>query len=301
MTAELLELQSAHAAVARYVRQRSRTFQYATLLLPAERRQAMWAAYAFFRQMDDMVDRAKVSPDAFHQWRRQALELAANQQDPILRAWAAVRERYAVDDRYVRDLLDGIEADLAPRRFGALDDLYAYCRQVAETVGLMATPIMGLAPGITFEQAAPYAAALSRALQMTNILRDLGEDLSEGRIYVPQSELVACGLTLADIESRVCDERFHRLVRRMIALTRRHFAQGWPGLALLSRTGRWTVGLGALTYRAILDRMERAPCSAYGPTPRVSLVGKLWLLATSWPDVAWPGRVRTPDPAAQTE
>src|SRR5713226_5525270 len=101
-------LPEAYAAAERLVRQRSQTFRRATFLLPRERRRAMWTAYAFFREMDDMADHARVSPDESHRWREQALRPAAEQTVPILMAWADVRERYGVDERYVRVLLDGI-------------------------------------------------------------------------------------------------------------------------------------------------------------------------------------------------
>jgi 15-cis-phytoene synthase len=273
-----LSLPEAYAAAEQLVRQRSQTFRRATLLLSRERRRAMWTAYAFFRQMDDMADRAHASPDEFHRWREQALRPAAAQSDPILLAWADVRERYGVDERYVRELLDGIEMDLARRHFETLEELYGYCHNVASTVGLMAAPILGLRRGVSFEQAMPYAEKLGIALQITNILRDVAEDLDQGLIYLPRAELAAVGLTFADIESRVCDQRFRNLMARLIALNRQLYAEAWPGVRLLAWQGRLGLSLGATAYRALLDEIELHDYDVFTHRPHVGrwrLVGVL--------------------------
>jgi phytoene synthase len=271
-------LEQAYKATEQLVRQRSQTFRRATLLLPRDRRRAMWSAYAFFRQMDDMADRAGVSPDEFHRWREQALRPAAAQSDPILLAWADVRQRYGVDERYVRELLDGIEMDLAPRRFETLEELYGYCHHVASTVGLMAAPILGLRPGVTFEQAMPYAEKMGIALQITNILRDVAEDLDHGLIYLPRAELAAFGLTFADVEARICEQRFRNLMARLIALNRQLYAEAWPGVRLLAWQGRLGLSLGGNAYRALLDEIEHHNCDVFTHRPhvgRLRLVGVL--------------------------
>ena len=273
-----LSLPEAYAAAEQLVRQRSQTFRRATLLLPRDRRRAMWTAYAFFRQMDDMADRAGVSPDEFHRWREQALRPAAAQSDPILLAWADVRQRYGVDERYVRELLDGIEMDLAPRRFETLEELYGYCHHVASTVGLMAAPILGLRRGVTFEQAMPYAEKMGIALQITNILRDVAEDLDHGLICLPRAELAAVGLTFADVEARVCDQRFRNLMARLIALNRQLYADAWPGVRQLAWQGRLGLGLGGNAYRALLDEIEHHNYDVFTHRPhvgRLRLVGVL--------------------------
>lgn len=284
-------------AVERFVRERSRTFRYASALLPPERRYALRVAYAFFRMADDMVDRAARSPAEFHAWRDQAMRPAGEQSDPVLAAWAMVRERYAVNPTHVQNLLDGIERDADRQRYAALADLHAYCYRVASSAGLMIIPIVGLRRGATFVQAEPYAAKLGLALQMTNILRDVGEDLRQGRIYLPEAELAAFGLSYADVEAQVHDERFRQLMAHLIRATRRLYAEAWPGLGLLSSVGRVAIGVGALVYYALLDEIARLDYDVFTRRARPTLFRNIRTVITGWPAVAWPEYYRPPRPA----
>jgi len=238
------------------IRSHSRTFYLATALLPREARQAIRCLYAFCRSTDDLVDREKASLADVERW-RQLVELPPEtQENPILLSWALIRERYAVDRQYEQELIDGVALDLRVNRYPDWEALERYCYLVASTVGLLSMPIIGLAPGVTFNQAAPYAIRLGIALQLTNILRDIGEDAGHGRVYLPQSDLAVFGLTDRDILNGVQDERFTALMRFEIARARDLYAQALPGIALLSRGARPAVGAAALLYRAILDEIE---------------------------------------------
>lgn len=285
---EALSVQQAYVAAERFAQQHAKTFQYASMLLPPKRRQAMRVAYAFFRRMDDMVDQARVSPSEFHNWREQAMRPVLEQTDPILMAWADVRDRFAVNPAHVQELLNGIEIDLHPRRYETLKELQGYCYQIASTVGLLSLPILGLALGASLEQAEPYAAQLCIALQLTNILRDVSEDLEQGRIYLPNAELSAFGLSYTDIEDRQYDDRFKSLIAHLIRYTRRLYAESWPGIRLLSLTGRLIVGFGSFYYLAILDEIERLDFDVFTHQIHFSLPRKLWFLCTKWPAILWP-------------
>lgn len=282
-----------YAAADQYIRQHEDTFHFVSMFLPPDRRAAMRVAFAFFRQADNLVDSSHASLAEFRAWRRQAMRPAAEQTDPILAAWADVRQHYGIEPRFVTDLLDGIEMDAAPRRFATMVELGDYCYRVAGTVGLLSLPLLHLAPGVSFAQAAPHALQLCLALQLTNILRDVGDDLEHGRIYLPAAELAAFGLTFADIEARTYDERFRSLMQHLTAVARHMYASAWPHLRLLSRTGRFVAGAGGVYYQAVLDELERRDFDVYSKPVRFSTARKLRLLLTRWPLIAWPAAPRS--------
>ena len=283
-------LREAYAAAEQYIRQHEGMFDFVSKFLPPDRRIAMRVAFAFFRTADNMVDRGQVSLASFRAWRQQALKPAYEQSDPILAAWADVRERFAIETRYANDLLDGIEMDATPRRYANLDELKDYCYHVAGTVGLMSLKLLHLAPGVTFDEAAPPAVELCTALQLTNILRDVGDDLAAGRIYLPAAELAKFGLTYSDIEARVYDDRFRALMAHFVGMVRQLYASSWPSLRLLSRTGRFVAGAGGVYYQVVLDELERRDYDVFSNTIQVSRARKLWIMLIGWPRIAWPDR-----------
>jgi phytoene synthase len=190
-------------------------------------------------------------------WRSQVRLPAAQQSDPVLLAWALTRQAYPVDSRYEDDLIDGVSRDISPHPYATWEELKHYCYQVASTVGLLSMPVIGLIPDVTFEQARPYAVNLGIALQLTNILRDVGEDSRNGRVYLPQQDLVRFGLTPADITAGVYDERFIHLMKYEIDRARGLYQAALPGIALLRKNMRAAVGAAALLYQAILDEIEK--------------------------------------------
>jgi phytoene synthase len=237
-------------------RQHSKTFYAATALLPRPARRAIRALYAFCRATDDLVDTAGARPADVERWREAAGRPSAAQTEPILRCWALVREQYGVNLTYQNELIDGVALDLRQNRYADWPELERYGYLVASTVGLLSMPIIGLARGATFEQAAPYAIKLGIALQLINILRDVGDDAGRGRVYLPVSDLARFGLTPDDILNGVHDERFVKLMQFEIARARGIFAEALPGIALLAPSARPAVGAAGLLYRAILDEIE---------------------------------------------
>lgn len=242
--------------VERSIRVNSKTFYFATSLLPAARRRSVRALYAFCRATDDLVDVHHATAAQVKEWRAAASRPQEQQTDPVLYAWAAVRRHYAIDPRYEDELVTGVELDTEPRRYATWEELENYCYHVASTVGLLSMPIVGLRKGITFEQAAPYAIKLGIALQLTNILRDVGGDARNGRVYLPESDLAMFGLTREDILAHVQDERFDALMKFEIKRARKLYQEAMPGIAMLSLSGQLAVGTAALLYRAILDEIE---------------------------------------------
>ncbi|HPH94552.1 MAG TPA: squalene/phytoene synthase family protein [Anaerolineaceae bacterium] len=250
------EAQAAFAATEKAIRQNSRTFYFATAFLAPRARQAVRALYAFCRATDDLVDRDGATLEELARWRAQVHLPASKQADPMLMCWALVREKFGVDPRYEDELIDGVAMDVQPRLYPTWDDLSDYCYHVASTVGLLSIPILGLAKQATLDEARPFAIQLGIALQLTNILRDVGEDAGRGRIYLPLEDLTRFGLTLADIQAREVDERFAALMRFEINRARSFYRTALPGLAMLAPAARLGVGAAALLYQAILDEIE---------------------------------------------
>jgi phytoene synthase len=238
------------------IRSHSKTFFFATGLLPAEKRSAIRALYAFCRQTDDLVDRQDANALDIENWRDQVNLDAGQQTNPILYTWARVREKYAINRLYEKELIDGVLLDVQFPLYLTWEDLRRYCYLVASTVGLLSMPIIGLASGVTFEQAAPLAIQLGIALQLTNILRDVGEDAEFGRVYLPEEDLARFGLSTRDILLKVNDRRFVELMRFEIERARNIYQEAIPGIALLSASARLAVGAAAFLYRAILDEIE---------------------------------------------
>jgi phytoene synthase len=247
----------AYRATEQVIRSHSKTFFFATALLPAKARRAIRSLYAFCRSSDDLVDCASTTLADLNAWRAEVDLPAACQSNPLLYSWASVREEYGVDRRYERELLDGIAMDLSFQPYRTWEELELYCYRVASTVGLLSMPVIGCAPGAAAEQAAQYAIKLGIALQLTNILRDVGEDAGRGRVYLPAEDLARFDLTSRDIINGVFDQRFIALMRFEIERARQLYADALPGIALLSPAARPAVGAAALLYRAILDQIER--------------------------------------------
>jgi phytoene synthase len=267
----------------RVTRANSKTFYLATALLPPAARRAIRALYAFCRATDDLVDRDGATLADVEYWRAEAARPAAEQRQPLLAAWALIRELYGVEARYQDELIDGIRLDLTRRRYAAWCDLERYCYLVASTVGLLSMPIIGLARTANFNEAAPYAIKLGIALQLTNILRDIGEDAGRGRVYLPERDMAEHGLTAADIVNGVYDERFVRLMRFEIERARALYAEALPGIALLAPAARPAVGAAALLYRAILDRIEAIGYQVHHQRASTSAAQKLRML----PGILW--------------
>ena len=276
-------LSPAHAQqqVEQVIRAHSKTFYFATGLLPQAPRQGIRALYGFCRATDDLVDTAEHGVSGLEElkkWRVQTALPANKQTNPILYTWARVRETYAVDCVYEHELIDGVAQDIQFSPYQTWEELEKYCYAVASTVGLLSMPIIGLAPGASFEQAAPYAIQLGIALQLTNILRDIGEDACLGRVYLPLEDLARFGLTLQDIHHQVYDKRFIRLMQFEIERARNIYQLALPGIKLLSPSARPAVGAAALLYRAILDEIENIDYRVYQQRAHTSKWKKISLL-----------------------
>ena len=249
-------VRKAHKLAENVIREHSRTFYFATALLPPRKRRAVRSLYGFCRATDDLVDRRDAGEAEIEHWRSQVSLPAARQNDPVLLSWAVTREEFTIDRQYEQELIDGVQMDAMPRRFKTWKELERYCYLVASTVGLLALPIIGLARGVKPDLAAAFAVKLGVALQLTNILRDIGEDAARGRVYLPLEDLKHFNLSERDLHRGNVDARFVRLMQFEIRRTRSLYREALPGVALLATSGRAAVGAAAILYSDILREIE---------------------------------------------
>jgi phytoene synthase len=273
------QLRKAYQHCARLTSQHSKSFYLSSALLPEAKRKATRALYAFCRIGDDLIDRSENDPAAaIQQWGDIVLAADPQSDDPVVLAWAHARSIHRIPHRYAEQLINGVARDLQQTRYQTFDKLTEYCYGVASTVGLMSMHIVGF----TGPEAIPYAVKLGVALQLTNILRDVGEDYQAGRVYLPQEELTAFGITEDQIAAGDVDERWREFMRFQIARNRRLYQEAWPGIALLNRDGRFAIAAAAELYRGILDDLEAHDYNNFTRRSYVSKRGKATRLAQAW-------------------
>jgi 15-cis-phytoene synthase len=272
-------LEKAYQHCEKITARHSRTFFMASALLPSGKRRAARALYAFCRISDDLVDRQE--PGALGKlldWQERSLDPHPAEDDPVALAWADTRAYYGIPRRYAEQLIEGVRRDLVQTRYESFEELSAYCYGVASTVGLMSMHIIGFAG----RQAIPYALKLGIALQLTNILRDVGEDWRAGRVYLPQRELEAFGLSEDDLDRCQVDARWQAFMRFQIDRNRQLYREAAPGIALLDRDGRLAIAAAADLYQAILDDIEANQYDVFNRRAYISTWEKMRRLPGIW-------------------
>ncbi len=253
----------------------SKTFYLASRFLSPRKRRAVWAVYAFCRTADDLVD--STAPPGDRLAAIEALERAllaaydGSTSDPIFVAYADASRRFDIPLDPALALLRGARMDITIRRYGTYDELCHYCYLVASTVGLLVSPILGARS----PEALEYGVMLGRAMQLTNILRDVGEDASLGRVYLPGEDLARFRYSEENIFRGVVDDEFVALMRFQIERVRGVYAAAEPGIALLSPDSRYTVRLALSLYRRILDEIERNGFDVFARRAYVPLRAKV--------------------------
>ncbi len=277
-------LHQAYRACAAITRQHSKSFHLASGLLPEEKRYAVRALYAFCRTVDDIVDRPTSAQRdaALEYWRRQVQNPAVpDQRDPVAAAWGDTLLRYHIPRHYALQLIDGVARDISQTRYPTFEDLSTYCYGVASTVGLMSMHIVGF----DSNDAVPYAIKLGVALQMTNILRDVGEDYRSGRVYLPQDELESFGISESDLAAGLVTDKWREFMRFQVARTRNLYADAWPGIRMLEREGQLAIAAAGALYRGILDVIECNDYDVFSQRATVSTWSKLRRVAALLPTI----------------
>ncbi len=274
----------------------AKTFYPGTLLMrEAKRRRAMWAIYAWCRRTDELVDgpaAAITTPETLDQWEQQLESIFAG--SPVSDhdvALVDALQNFPLDIQPFRDMIAGQRMDLYRSRYETFENLNLYCYRVAGTVGLMSTAVMGV--DTTKDTAAwncdkePYnptkeAIALGIASQLTNILRDVGEDARRGRIYLPLEDLAKFNYTEQDLLKGVVDERWRQLMQFQIQRTREVYAKAEKGISYLAPDARLPVWAALILYSQILDRIERNQYDVFRQRAYVPNLAKLRSLPKAW-------------------
>jgi len=272
-------LDQAYAYCRALTSKHSRSFYLASSLLPTDKQKAVRALYAFCRITDDIVDVSNGATKAsLRTWRKRILSAHPAPNDLVAVAWTDARLRYQIPLRYAEQLINGVERDLYQTRYATFSDLTTYAYGVASTVGLMSMHIIGF----TGPEAIPYAIKLGVALQITNILRDVADDWRAGRVYLPQEELEAFGLSEADLAHGQVDDRWRAFMRFQIQRNRQLYAEAWPGIGTLDSDGRFAITAAAQLYQGILDDIEAHDYDVFSRRAHVSGWGKLRMLPGIW-------------------
>lgn len=248
-----------------------RSFYLASRALSSERRRSILAAYAFCRLADDVVDFNGETTDerraALSDWERQL----DRPEHPVAVAFAEVRDRYAIPEQPVRELFEGLRADLTISRYQDWLELRQYCYLVAGTVGLIVAPILGCED----TRALPRAADLGIAMQLTNILRDIREDAELGRIYLPLDELAMFGIEPALVLAGSPGPAFPDFMSMQIDRARALYEQALEAVPALSPGGRLATLVAAEVYSGILGRIESNRYDVFERRAVVSRTGKV--------------------------
>ena len=266
-------VEQAYAEVERVTRHQAKNFAYGIMVLPRPKRHAIAAIYAFARRVDDVAD-GPLSPGE----KRDQLEaLGAALADPapaepMLVALADARARFGIPDAALSALVDGGLQDTEQSRYADFADLRGYCEKVAGAVGLACLPVYG-------SDDSERACTLGIALQLINIVRDVREDWELGRVYLPQDELAAHGVSEDDIAERRLTPEWRSLMAAQAARARGHLAEGLRLLESLDRRSALCVGIFAGLYGATLDRIEANDYDVFGTRTRLSAPRKLAVVA----------------------
>jgi 15-cis-phytoene synthase len=258
------------------------SFYYSFLFLPEARRRAIIALYAFCREVDDAVDEtsdASVARLKLAWWRTQVAAIYTGKpQHPVALALAECVEPYRISRGQLEEVIDGMQMDLERNRYESFEALRLYCHRVAGVVGLLSAEIFGYTDRATLD----YAHDLGVAFQLTNIIRDVGEDARRGRIYLPLDDLARYAVTESDIIAGRETDAFRAMMTFQIARARSYYSQA---LAKLPRADRSTQRAGlimAAIYQRLLDEIESAGCHVLGSRVSLTPLRKLWIAWRTW-------------------
>jgi len=259
------------------IRRGSKTFYFASRFMKREFRDAFYAVYAFCRHTDNLIDDNDGNPGMqtalIQEWERKFREAHRNgySSDPILGAFVCTMRKYGIPIEYPLDLIEGVAMDIRKKEYATFSDLKSYCYRVASVVGIMLTYVMGVG---NLEEAKKHAAKLGIAMQLTNILRDVGEDARMGRVYFPKDELAEFGLTIHDILGLRKTKQFIEFIKFQVERARRYYQEAVNGIAMLHKEVRTVITLAFTLYREILKVIEENDYDVYGKRAYVNILRK---------------------------
>ncbi|MBU6250213.1 MAG: phytoene synthase [Cyanobacteria bacterium REEB417] len=292
----LPSLEQAFEACRLETAQWAKTFYLGTLLMPPAKRRAIWAIYVWCRRTDELMDSAEAQGRSIEElssrldaWEARTRELFAGQvRDGLDRVMADTLERYPQSIQPYLDMIEGQRMDLRQHRYASFEELKLYCYRVAGTVGLMTQEVMGVdaaytsAPWSDAPDTSEAAVALGIANQLTNILRDVGEDRARGRIYLPLEDLQRFGYSEPELLAGTLNDNWRALMRFQVDRARDWFARSEAGVRWLAPDARWPVWASLRLYRGILDVIEQHDYDVFNKRAYVPRAGKLLDLPVSF-------------------
>ena len=253
------------------------SFYYSFLFLPPERRRAITALYAFCREVDDVVDETsemQVAAAKLAWWRAELKNLyAGNPQHPVTKALQVHKDKFGIAAERLNEIIDGMEMDLTQTRYLDWRGLERYCYRVAGAVGLLAASIFGYRDARTLD----YAKDLGIAFQLTNIIRDVGEDARKNRIYLPMDDLKRFDVPAADILNARHSEKFRALMQFERERAQGYYDKAMAALPAEDRRAQRPGLIMAAIYRALLDEIEREGFQVLKQKTSLTPVRKLWI------------------------
>ncbi|TMG76195.1 MAG: presqualene diphosphate synthase HpnD [Betaproteobacteria bacterium] len=258
------------------------SFYYSFLFLPPERRRAITALYAFCREVDDVVDEgmdAQLAAAKLAWWRAEVANLfAGNAQHPVTRALEPYGQNFGLTAERMNQIIDGMEMDLRQSRYLDWPGLEAYCYRVAAVVGLLAAGIFGYRDPRTLD----YAKDLGIAFQLTNIIRDVGEDARKNRVYLPMEDLKRFGVPAADLLQARESSAFRSLMAFEAERARSYYQRALAALPAADRRAQRPGLIMAAIYRGLLDEIERDGFRVLSRRTSLTPLRKLWIAWRTW-------------------
>ncbi len=286
---QVATVEEAYAACRRVTRDAARNFYFAFVTLPQQKRDAIYAAYAFCRLSDDIADDVELEVD-----RSEALAKLSSALDDaydgspdgaVFTALQDAAERYSIPKSHFEDVITGVTRDLTDNRYETFEELREYCYYVASVVGLICIEIFEY----TSPEAVQHAIDLGIAMQLTNIIRDVGEDARNGRIYLPLEDLRRFGYTEGQLLREESNDNFRKLMAFQAERARSHYVRGRMLFPLLDRRSRACPQTLSSVYSKILDRLEKGNFPVFEKRVGLSKVAKLSLMARLWLKSVVPG------------
>ncbi len=258
------------------------SFYYSFLFLPPERRRAITALYAFCREVDDVVDEcaeAEVARTKLAWWRKEiAGTFAGSAQHPVAQALIPVVRAFKLQQIHFEDIIDGMEMDLHYNRYPDFATLQSYCYRVAGVVGLIAAEIFGYRDPATLK----YAENLGTAFQLTNIIRDVGEDARRSRVYLPLDELGRFGISATDIVHLQDREELRHLIEFQIERAEQYYERAFASLPAEDRKSQRPGLVMAAIYQAVLKEIRSGGCKVLDRRTSLTPIRKLWIAWRTW-------------------
>ena len=278
----MTDLELAYEECRSITRHEAKNFYYAFLTLPSAQRKAIYVAYAFCRHCDDSVDQVASTEEKLSNLAALQRELeqtySGHAREPVFVALADVAQKYDIPQEYFHEVISGVESDLVKDRYEDFDQLRRYCYQVASVVGLICLQIFGYKD----EAAKQRAVDLGLAMQLTNIARDVQEDLGYGRIYLPQDEIARFGYSEEELKSGVVNEAFTELMRFQAQRARSYFQSGFQLLPYLSLRSRACPAVLGRLYSKVLERIEDADFDVLNNRISLSTGEKVRVTLQTW-------------------